>query len=463
MSQTEVVMATRRSATADVAAGNRSGTAESGVAEDPLEWSAEHGAALRQLRIRRGMLQQELATAVGQPRTVVSNWETGVRAPSPARRVAIAAALQVEPHELATLSGQAEEPGAAGTWSAFRDMIDEYLDEDGGRRVDRFTAQVELFGRLSPAELTVARWPRLHAVAASCRQDLSALTVRQGGSWRAAAVASGVQLARTIRVQAGLSRAPLPDLAATAERCGVQLFRVPLPAGAAGRIRAAAVIHPPLGVAAMVNSMLAPQHRLVAYATAFGRLLLQDQPTAVPVVSPAREHIRRAIISSAADAFAVEFALPSEAAARAAILTSTLHPYPASASPADWIPTIADLVHTFRVPVAVAISQLSRSPDLSRTQRDQLHTLLRNGEALAAEVAANRRPDDTEPSLDDLPPRFANLLLLAVAGDRISLGSAAQITGVDPGELEQALARAEAQRYSEDDEGWIDDWDPRVA
>jgi predicted HTH domain antitoxin len=45
----------------------------------------------------------------------------------------------------------------------------------------------------------------------------------------------------------------------------------------------------------------------------------------------------------------------------------------------------------------------------------------------------------------------------------ISLGSAAQITGVDPGEFEQALVRAEAQRYSEDDEGWIDDWDPRVA
>jgi transcriptional regulator with XRE-family HTH domain len=463
MSQPEVVMARGRSTTADTAAGNRSDSAESEAGEDSLAWSAEHGAALRQLRIRRGMLQQELATAVGQPRTVVSNWETGVRAPSPARRAAIAAALHVEPHELATLAGQAEEPAAAGPWSIFRDMIDEYLDEDGGRRVDRFTAQVELFGRLSPAELTVARWPRLHSVAASCRQDLSALMAGQSGSWRTAAVASGVQLARTIRVQAGLSRAPLPELAATAERCGVQLFRVPLPAGTAGRIRAAAVIHPPLGVAAMVNSMLAPQHRLVTYATAFGQLLLQEQPTAVKVVSAAREHIRRAIMSSAANAFAVEFALPSEAAARAAILTSTLHPHPASASPHDWIPTIADLVHTFRVPVAVAISQISRSPDLNRTQRDQLHTLLRNSEVLAAEVTADRRPDDAEPSLDDLPPRLANLLLLAVAGDRISLGSAAQITGVDPGEFEQALARAEAQRCSDDDEGWIDDWDPRVA
>src|SRR5215468_4200466 len=251
MSQPGVLMIVGRSATADVAAGSRSGTAESGAAEDSLEWSAEHGAALRQLRIRRGMLQQELATAVGQPRTVVSNWETGVRAPSPARRAAIAATLNVEPHELATPARQGEEPGTAGPWSIFRDMIDEYLDEDGGRRVDRFTDQVELFGRLSSAELTVARWPRLHSVAASCRQDLSALTAGQGGSWRAAAVASGVQLAQTIRVQAGLSRAPLPELVATAERCGVQLFRVPLSAGTAGRIRAAAVIHPPLGVAAM--------------------------------------------------------------------------------------------------------------------------------------------------------------------------------------------------------------------
>src|SRR5215475_3343387 len=458
MSRPEGVMTKGRSDTADAAAGSRSGTAE-----DSLEWSAEHGAALRQLRIRRGMLQQELATAVGQPRTVVSNWETGVRAPSPTRRAALAAALGVEPHELATPARQAEEPGATGTWSTFRDMIDEYLDEDGSHRVNRFTAQVELFGRLSPAELTVARWPRLHSVAASCRQDLSALTAGQGGSWRAAAVASGVQLAQTIRVQAGLSRAPLPELVATAERCGVQLFRVPLSAGTAGRIRAAAVIHPPLGVAAMVNSMLAPQHQLVTYATTFGRLLLQARPTALTVVSPGREHIRRAIMSSAADAFAVEFALPSEAAARSAILTSTLHPDAASTSPDDWIPTIADLVHTFRVPVAVAISQISRAPCLSRAQRDQLHTLLQNGETLAAEAAANRRPDDVEPSLDDLPPRFANLLLLAVAGDRISLGSAAQLTGADPGELEQDLATAEAHRHSVGDEGWIDDWDPRVA
>jgi transcriptional regulator with XRE-family HTH domain len=149
MSQPEVVMAKRRSTTADTATGSRSGPAESGTGEP--EWSAEHGAALRRLRIRQGMLQQELAAAVGQPRTVVSNWETGVRAPSPARRAAIAAALHVEPHELATLARQAEEPGPAGPWSIFRDMIDEYLDEDGGRRVDRFTAQVELFGRLSPS------------------------------------------------------------------------------------------------------------------------------------------------------------------------------------------------------------------------------------------------------------------------------------------------------------------------
>src|SRR5262249_25488265 len=91
------------------------------------------------------------------------------------------------------------------------------------------------------------------------------------------------------------------------------------------------------------------------------------------------------------------------------------------------------------------------------------HTLLQNGETLAAEAAANRRPDDAEPSLDDLPPRFANLLLLAVAGDRISLGSAAQITGVDPGGLEQAFARTEAQRDSVGDEGGIDDRDPRGA
>src|SRR5262249_28111176 len=138
MSQPEVLMAEGRSATADTAVGSRSGTAESGTGEDSFEWSAEHGAALRQLRIRRGLVQQELATAVGQRRTVVSSWETGVRAPSSARRAALAAALGVEPRELATPVRQAEEPGEAGTWSTFRDMTDEYLDEDGGRRVDRF-------------------------------------------------------------------------------------------------------------------------------------------------------------------------------------------------------------------------------------------------------------------------------------------------------------------------------------
>jgi DNA-binding XRE family transcriptional regulator len=73
-------------------------------------WTASQGRRLRDVRVGRGLRQQELAEAVGQPRSVLSNWETGARRPSLTHLRALAVALN---SEVRTLARSAEETTTA--------------------------------------------------------------------------------------------------------------------------------------------------------------------------------------------------------------------------------------------------------------------------------------------------------------------------------------------------------------
>lgn len=80
-------------------------------------------AALRRLRRARRLSQDELAGRAGVPRTHVIRWERGAKptekavAPLPANLVALAAALDVSPHELTTIDPDQASLRDLRTWA----------------------------------------------------------------------------------------------------------------------------------------------------------------------------------------------------------------------------------------------------------------------------------------------------------------------------------------------------------
>jgi transcriptional regulator with XRE-family HTH domain len=73
------------------------------------EEKAQLGARIRELRLRKGLSQEELAHASGLDRTYISSCERGKRNASLLTLYRIAAALRVEPAELLRTSGKDED------------------------------------------------------------------------------------------------------------------------------------------------------------------------------------------------------------------------------------------------------------------------------------------------------------------------------------------------------------------
>ena len=59
------------------------------------------GSRIRELRMRRGLLQRELAEMAGVTESAVRNYELGLRTPRPQHLEALAKALEVDPAALA--------------------------------------------------------------------------------------------------------------------------------------------------------------------------------------------------------------------------------------------------------------------------------------------------------------------------------------------------------------------------
>jgi transcriptional regulator with XRE-family HTH domain len=142
------------------------GTNSRSSASPGPSWTPGQGRQLRDLRVGRGLRQQDLAEAVGQPRSVVSNWETGVRSPSATHLRALAAALSSEVRTLTRPKGETRAPNIqTDSWTALRSQLAEVVTDAEQTRLDRFLSQVMLFRRLvGDAELTAFRWARQRAI-----------------------------------------------------------------------------------------------------------------------------------------------------------------------------------------------------------------------------------------------------------------------------------------------------------
>jgi len=436
-------------------------------------WTLSQGRRLRDLRVGRGLRQQELAKAIGQPRSVVSNWETGARTPSQANLCALAIALN---SDVQTLTRSMAETTAstlqADPWAALQAQLAEVVPGVERHRLDRFLSQVTLFQKLAgDTELTAFRWARHRAATEPYRAEVAALAgtkTRTAGPARAA----GAESARTVREQLGLSSSPLPALSVTAELCGLYAFLAPFSAGDAGRLRGIIVEQERLGAVTLLNSMLDGQHRLLAVAELLGQALLQE-PSALSVSVAWRRPPRQAVphLHQAVTAFAQELVLPQSVVVRqsrlADLVSASRAVEPETSAPGSHITAILELAQAYRAPASVVFDQLRGAWKLSQYEQKMLAGQLRRwnrGDSLGIE---REQPGDRtwRATLDDLPRRFVALLTQAVLDERASMAGMADAVGVDVTEFESVIARAQDAYASRvyDDDSWLDDWHPEAV
>lgn len=414
-------------------------------------WSVARGEALRAQRIERGLRQQELADAIGQPRTVLSNWENGTRFPSARMQAALATALRIEFASLATLS-TAQREKAVDRWSSWRRGVMPLVAQDEHGRIERFIAQSDWFATLADRELAALRWNRIYAAAQPYRDQLREVLAARASTPELTAQL-GAAMAANVRGALLQPGGPLPSLDVTSERCGLHLFITPLSTGPDGRLRAAATEREDLGVTVLVNASLDGPSRLLAVATLLGRLLLSPRPATVHLASQASTpRPRRVPLYDTATSFAEELLLPESAIldeVRLAVLANATGGVRDVAVRRSAV--LVDLLASYGAPFPVTVRALGRAWKLSAAEIEEL--LQPSGPRLwrawsrlgQAEAVALR------PAITDLPGRFVALLLNEVVSGRASLQGAAELSGVDVSELRALLGEAE----SDPDEGWL--------
>lgn len=446
-------------------------------------WSKDHGEALRQRRLELGLRQRDIADLVRQPRTVVSNWESGTRRPSTVSPDKLAEALQWSVEQMETLLSDGPSLVTPSSlkkrWDGMWPAVDGLIAPRYIGRLERFTRQVDMFALLAEAEFAQARWQQLFTAATPTR-DVLRDTSHQGAGTKTIWRDAGTQLARQVRTVLQLGTAPLKSPSVIGELCGLRVFQVALPAGERGQLQGLVCPVDGIGVATLINAELDARTRLLTLSRLLGSALLRgaaslvtrpsgagDDSTAkssgaAPVdpsntkttaPSPAageshRSRRRGRPLDATISAFADEFVLPHAALETYATTIRQMSARARNLSTASLeAQAVAEMVETYGARPRSTNSRLLRalgrphSGQSSSERHDvQLITALADRPGPNVSGDAQRTLGRTvEPHLEDLPRGFVDLLITEIVANRATVDGVAELTGVAPDEVRERL------------------------
>lgn len=463
-SQDEVVMPDTSTSTSPMSDDGTTGAS----------WSVEQGEALRRLRRARNLRQTELADLIGQPRTVVSNFENGSRTPRPELIARLAQVLQVDVAVLLSpvatnATAHESDLQPVHRWAALAVGLRRLVSEEERYRLDRFSVQGDIYERLSADIPSIAcTWAQRRQLAMDVRHVIGShnLTANEARD-------AGRSLALRIRDALGFARSPLPPLNSLADMLGLVAFTVPLSAGTDGRLRGVLIEHHSSGGHVLLNATLDDQHQVHALAQLLGMALLQPPPAAV--LAATWTHPQRAtdrLTSAASAAFARELVLPSSTVADYLAVSAPL----VATSGQEQVTfsvrmvLLAGLARTYSAPATTLVAQLrtinavggSEATAIERQLRPLVHPPVRR--------SFDSAPSGTwRASPESLPPRFLTAILTAIIDERLSVGRASDITGMDQDDLEVLAVASDIERQratmprDESEDGWSDGWDLSAA
>lgn len=373
------------------------------------------GARLSAARIRAGFSQDEVAELLRVKRPVISYWESGERSPNSRQLAQLAAVYRVEGVDLVSDRDPSPRPDLQALM--FRDAA-ELLDERGKYDIQRFLGFLDAYGDF-----------------------LSAMKEPPGLRHSPMSVAAGFSSRDDVRRKADDARAflrlgpgPVPDLSAVLDGAGIAVYSGPLGSSLDSTVSGAFVNHGVTGFAVLVNSQTTPGRRRFTLAHELAHALFHGDAVTVSVsFSGRREGLERF-----ADAFAAEFLVPVGA------LRSAVEGF--GQSKVSDPETVVHLQRMFDVSYAMMLVRLRAAnlltpADDERLRRVQpVHLAQRLGYAPDAD---DWEQDPDRWGLASFPRRFLRLLRRALDEERISVGGAAQLTGLALEDIEEFASDGE--------------------
>jgi transcriptional regulator with XRE-family HTH domain len=382
------------------------------------------GPELAAARERAGFSQDEVGLLVGQPRTVVSNWETNVRRPS-ARDLERLATIYRTPIE--TLLGHTVASRPEFEKLLFRDAGDR-LDTQGKYEIQRFLGFLDDYAEL-----------------------LQGLGEQPGLAHSPFSIGEGFYSKDDIRRRAdearrflGVGEGPIGDLVGTVDASGISVYFAPLGLDLAKTVSGAFVPHADVGFSILVNSQTTPGRRKFTLAHELAHALFQGNHHYVGYFG------RREAAERFANAFASEFLVPI-AALRALVESLGISRV---AEPE----VVVYLQRYFGVSYGMMLVRL-RAANLANEEEVAALRLVRPvqfAEALGYTIEADERVQTPDTwGLTRFPRRFLRLLRRALKESVISVSRAAAMTGIAHEDVEEFLTDLPPGREDEEEFEYI--------
>jgi len=231
--------------------------------------------------------------------------------------------------------------------------------------------------------------------------------------------------------------------------------------------------HHGFGGNVLLNATLDGQHQVHAMAQLLGMALLQPPAAAVLAATWTRpQRVTDRLTRAASAAFARELVLPSSTVADYLAVSAPL----AAVSAQEWatlsvrMNLLAGLARNYSAPATTLVAQLrainavssSEATLIERQLRPLVHPPMRPRFEAAPSGAWRASPEN-------LSPRFLTAILAAIIDERISVGRASEITGMDQDDLEMLAVTSDIERRratmprDESEDGWSDGWDLSAA
>lgn len=378
------------------------------------------GARLLRGRERVGLSQDEVGLLVGQPRTVISNWETSDRRPNSAALIKLSSVYRTPIEEL------------LGAPPSERPAFDAMLFRNAGDRlagaarfeIERFLEFLDDYAELlQPLDEP----PGLQNAPFSIREGFASKEdIRRR--------------AEDARTFLRLGPGPIGDLGAITDLVGISVYHAPLGANLNTTISGAFLPHDRVGFAILINAETTPGRRQFTLAHELAHALFHGGRPYVGWLG------RPEAVERFADQFAAEFLVPIaslRAAAESVGLTKVRDPEVA-----------VHLQRYFRVSYAMLLvrlraARLADDEDIeAMRQVHPVHVAERLGYSIAPDEWS-QEPDAW--GLARFPKRFLRLLRRAFDQGLITLSGASAMTGLSDLDLEQSLKDIPATPTDKDD------------
>ncbi len=365
-------------------------------------------ARLRTIRERLGFSQDDVASLTGQPRPVVSNWETGVRRPNSHQLDKLARIYRTPLDEL--LGGRPR-PKPDFENLMFRDAGDR-LDAKGRFEIQRFLAFLDAYGDF------------LEALDQPPGLSRSPLTLHEGFMSKE----DVRRRAEDARAYLRLGPGPITSLDSVADVAGITVYRAPLGADLLGTVSGAFLPHDRVGFSILINGETIPGRQQFSLAHEIGHALFHGDRLYVNFFG------RRERAERFANAFAGEFLVPTHhlRATVEALGTSKL------SDPE----TVVHLQRYYRVSYSMMLVRLAQANLIAGDDIPRLGEI--RAVNLAARLGYAIERDDWAQDPEDwglagFPPRLLRLLRRAHAEGKITVGGAAAMTGLAAEDIEELL------------------------